>query len=591
MALQRAYEQFLATSSPSLLADDASLHYITTLTSLHGSAKIGKYLKDQLHELKKKEEKVLDAVESPNALVVEVSTTLEFVTGGGAYLPDLDDNFLADRMVNFPVIHIVTFNTNGQIAQIRQNWDQGSLLKLIDVIGKTGRNWPIRDGKEQIMLIASSVKSSGKSSGATQEEPVRPRGNSGHITGDPHASLSLFAPRQKNPLADQPAVVVNQRSSARPPQRDMGELFVNGDSLSPPSNDSARDRSESPSKFAKAGASKNYAPSRLFDPEEEDENTSHVKPENSPGSKNAYRSNPKRYEHFDMAGGQVEQEFHNEKPLKEVHAKHGSQWKFDDFNTPQKFKPSKVLRTNDVRHWGNSDDEVMDSPIKHKKVEKPRKDAETHFEFLDDGTPDAQRRIASRPRGAGANNGQALYKNNLYDDDNGGEAGGEEFKQSNTIANVKDRRKDFEPHFAMTDKSPLHTPAAGITDNKAKAVKLMDADWDAYDESPHQKENIPASPSRPNASGKGPLSDTTNTGINVAGDGMGGRKGAGQQYGAVPKIYKTGGDGMGGRKGGRQWGFGDESDGEEEGGINNPGKFHASKAQKAKPTGGDFWAF
>jgi hypothetical protein len=184
----------------------------------------------------------------------------------------------------------------------------------------------------------------------------------------------------------------------------------------------------------------------------------------------------------------------------------------------------------------------------------------------------------------------------LYDDGNGGTAGGEEFKQSNTLANVKDRQKDFDPHFAMTDDSPAHKPAAGITENKAKAVKMMDANWAAYDQSPHQKENMPASPStsRSNAPGKGPLSEATNknVGINIGGNGMGGKKGTERQWGfgddAPPsKGINIGGDGMGGKKGGgRQWGFGDESDEEVK------PKFKTGKTQgKPQATGGDFWDF
>lgn len=104
MSLQSVYEQFLATNDASLLATNASLHYITTLTTLKGAAAIDKHLSGQIHELKKKEEKVLDVVEASNALVVEVHTTIEFLTGGGAYLPGLDDNFLSDRIVTFPVV-------------------------------------------------------------------------------------------------------------------------------------------------------------------------------------------------------------------------------------------------------------------------------------------------------------------------------------------------------------------------------------------------------------------------------------------------------------------------------------------------------
>lgn len=104
MALQSAYKQFLAAPNSSFLSSDASLHYITTLTSIKGSAEIIKYLNGQSHELKKNEEKFLDVVEGANNLAAEIHTTVEFVSGGGAYLPSLDDNFLADRIVTLPIV-------------------------------------------------------------------------------------------------------------------------------------------------------------------------------------------------------------------------------------------------------------------------------------------------------------------------------------------------------------------------------------------------------------------------------------------------------------------------------------------------------
>jgi len=56
------------------------------------------------------------------------------------------------------------------------------------------------------------------------------------------------------------------------------------------------------------------------------------------------------------------------------------------------------------------------------------------------------------------------------------------------------------------------------------------------------------------------------------------------------------GDGMGGKKGaGRSWGFGDDSDGEEAGGLNGVGgKFRKGlpgKKQTHQASGGDFWDF
>ncbi|KAF8854437.1 hypothetical protein BDZ45DRAFT_676978 [Acephala macrosclerotiorum] len=577
MSLQAVYKQFLAAPNSALLASNASLHYITTLVTINGSSEIIKHLNSQTRELKKKEEKYLDVVEGSDALAVELHTTIEFVFGGGAYLPALDDNFLADRVVTFPIIHMVSFDADGKIQQIRQSWDQGSLLKLIDVIGKTGRNWPIRDGKDQIKLIINSVKSSGKTlvdgpPPPTAEEAAynRSRGNSTHVTRDPHASLSLFAPRGER-FEDPLPTVMAPKSSAKPPPRDINEIF--GVQTSPVEPE----RSESPSRIApKVGAGKNYGPSRLFDAE------SAAAPD--PKTEKMYRPSAARYQHFDFGDGEEA-----EKKKKPVDAtKHSSQWKFDDFMTPQKPVPSKVLRTNDVRHWGNSDDEVADSPVKAKKVDKPRPSAETHFEFEDDGTSEDGPRLVSRPRGAGQNNGLGLYKDNLFDEETGAAVVGND--PVPTLANVKDRRKDFDPHFAMTDDSPASKPAAQhVPDNRAKVVKMMDANWDTYDQSPNQKENHHSA-----------SSDTTKS-MTIAGDGMGGKKGPLSEATNImshrndnPKGINTAGDGMGGKKGsGRLWGFGDDSDGEESGDIHTKaGKFRTGKTQgKQQATGGDFWDF
>jgi len=519
--------------------------------------------------------------------------------------------------------HIVSFDADRKITQIRQSWDQGSLLKLIDVIGRTGRNWPISDGKDQIKLIANSVKSAGKSA------PVREDGhrhlareNSSNVTRDPHASLSLFAPREKNTNEAQPGAVP-PRSSAKPPQRNYHDLFVGNESDQSPASPSkdfaqARDSFASPSGgIAKGGAGKNFAQSRLFDRDDEE---SSVRP--SPNKP----LNPNKYQHFAFADGSDEQDAPHNSKLKDVKSKHGSQWTFDDFNTPAKVVPTKAVRNNDVRHWGNSDDEVLDSPIKVKKVDKPRRDAETHFEFKDDGTPPGGPRVVGRPRGAGGNTGMGLYTNNLYEDDIGGTRGGNEPRGVKSIANTSDRRKDFDPHFEMTDDSPVtKEPRPHISDDRAKVIKMMDANWKAYD-SPVQKENFPGSPSptRPNGSSKVPLSETTNMpirsdfsaqSINIAGDGMGSRKSAANQEishkpitvagdgmgsrkvvgGPAPTVQKginVGGDGMGGKKGsGRQWGFGDESDGEEQQ-ASHASKFQTGKTQgKPQATGGDFWDF
>lgn len=104
-SLKDTYLNFLANPSPiALSSDTASLNYIPTLTTINSAASIVKHLLAHHLVLKKKQETVLTTIESHDAICLDVETTLEFLTGGGAYLPGLDDNFLADRVVTFPMV-------------------------------------------------------------------------------------------------------------------------------------------------------------------------------------------------------------------------------------------------------------------------------------------------------------------------------------------------------------------------------------------------------------------------------------------------------------------------------------------------------
>ncbi|KAH0545080.1 hypothetical protein FGG08_000851 [Glutinoglossum americanum] len=571
MSLQSIYTKFLAAPSAAALADDSatSLHYIPTLTTIHEAQPIVKHLRAQVPQLKKREENVLSATESDTGLVLEVETTLELLTSGGAYLPGLDDNFLADKVLTFPIIHIVQFNENRQIQQIRLHWDQASLLKQVDVIGTRAKNWPIRDGKDQIRLISSSTSLVGKSlssstSSTAAGRVVPSKGHStngsttNHPTRDPHASLTLFAPRDLNEDAPRPAAVA-PRASAKPPARDYHDLFVGNESDASPATVS-KGRSFAGGKPSeeiiapKMGAGKNFQPSRLFDNEE-----TIPTPQQSP-ERTSRKPNPKKYNHFDFGDGSEEGNLTHATaaPPAKPRSKHASQWDFEDFVTPEKV--TAKVRGQQVRHFGWSDDEVNEeSPVKHKTVAAPRRDAETHFEFQDDGTPSGTRRPAGHPRGTAHNTGLGLYQNNLY-----GDAEPKPSQQQNqplgNVTNIN-HRKNFDSQFSMTDDSPASKDQKKEKstggDHKA-AVRMMDSNWDAYDQSPQviKKENTENKPSK--------------TGIKTTGDGMGAKKGAG-----------------------RQWGFGDDSDGEENGGVNGRGfrKGVPSRKQQEPATGNTFWDF
>ncbi|KAF6236558.1 hypothetical protein HO173_005339 [Letharia columbiana] len=635
-SLKSVYQSFLASPNASALNNDASLNYITTLTTINTAAAIIKHHAAHQKVLTKKEEKVLSCIEGRDALCLDVETTLEFITGGGAYLPGLDDNFLADRVVTFPMVHIVHFDSTQKIQQVRLYWDQGSLLKLVDVIGSRARNWPIRDGKDQARLIASSAAVITQSNGPTRPATengscdadhaavtTKPRSQSKNVTRDPHASLALFAPREEEEDSSAPAAVA-PRASAKPPPRDYHDLFVGNESDASPIS---KEKIISPQKenmtlgpiAPKGGVGKNYQPSRLFETDNPQPGTPGTPIESSA---KFIKPDPNKYNHFEFGDGNEKQMPMAARPK----SKHQNNWDFADVMTPDKV-PIKV-RGQDVRHFGWSDDEpVMDSPVKHPAVAKARPDANTNFEFQDDDTPGGERG-PDHHRGQANAKGFGMYQNNVFDES---DLPHSPEKKGHPLANLEDRRKNFDPHFSMTDDAPSHSANVDkqpIPEARAKVIQQMGAQWEASGQSPvsrHPTSKIedvinPTSGDKENFLNGG---GNKHVGIKSGGDGMGGKKGAGRSWGfgddspgpqpasknenRINPVsgdkenisngggkkhvgIKNGGDGMGGKKGaGRAWGFGDDSDEDGVGGRNG-GKFQASKIQQA-PKDSGFWDF
>ncbi|KAF1813704.1 hypothetical protein P152DRAFT_457072 [Eremomyces bilateralis CBS 781.70] len=569
MSLSQLYKQFLASPNASFLADDASLCYVPTLVTINNATAVIKHYTSQAKQLSKKAEKFVSVVEGSNALSIDVETTIEFQTGGGAYLPGLDDNFLTEKVVVLPSIHIVHFDEQQKIRQIRKYWDQGSLLKSIEVIGARARNWPLRDGKDQVRLIStyaaaltggpgpSAPPTASRRTTASRDSDHRPLKSRSHAgsttsaTNDPHATLSLFGPRSVDEDERSFGPGPTPRASARPPTRDLEAIL--GGSEDPPAQSSpgASVRSPSPHKrmgiAPKSGAGKNFQPTRLFEEEE------------APIEK-GIKTNAKKYNHFEFGEGEEVHVNQAERDAKHK-AKHGSQWGFEDFATPQ--APKTRVRPNEERHFGWSDDEEK-SPVRRPIVHRARPDAETHFEFVDDGTPGAERRIIGGAKGRTANNGQGLYKDQILGDDsdtpvkNAG-AGAKKGPLTSITTNPNNvaRTKDFGAHWDMTDESPevTHTgenvgPTArkNVSEDRKKVIKGLDATWEMTDQSPE--------PTR--------------------------------------QIYKTGGDGMGGKKGGRSWGIGDESEGEAENVRAGERKGRGGRGRAAAPgeqSTKDFWEF
>ena len=458
----------------------------------------------------------------------------------------------------------------------------------MDVIGSRAKHWPIRDGKDQARLIASSVAHTSEAHGSlgnttkqmgdvtitSKQTSPRKKGS-----GDPHTSLSLFGPRSENQEEAYNDQVVAPRASSKPAPRDYHDLFVGNESDVSPAS---KDRVGSPKKenviAPKGGAGKNYQPSRLFDNEE---------PETTNGSSphKPMKVNPTKYSHFEFTDTYDEEPKQPSRPRQK--SKHQSQWDFADFATPEKL-PNRS-RPQDARHFGFGDEKPdVESPTKDLTVKQPRRDADTHFEFKDDGVPPADRKLG-HPRGQGPKNSSSLYKNHLFGDEEHDLAAKDKTQPPNAVVSLKDRQKDFNPHFEIADASP------GLGEKIASGNSR-----------PVAKDNTVFGQER------------INTGINIAGDGMGGRKGAGMGWSLGDEIddsrttnmksgnfaagkenmgirkdtsnigIKTGGDGMGGRKGmASTWGFGDESDEFGPGGS-KADKFLASKKQQAPKDSWDF---
>lgn len=397
---------------------------------------------------------------------------------------------------------------------------------------------------------------------------------------DPHATLSLFQPRDANRDAAVSQPIAPRAQSAKPPPREYSELFVGEDPASP----SPANAYSSPQKRgipAKSGAGKNFKPNRLFEGDEEEiatpagppspqkrgipaksgagknfkpnrlfEETEEEKAAPTPMS---VKTNAKKYDHFEFGNGEDEAT-PKVRETARPKSKHMSQWDFEDFVTPEKVR-EKVLGQS-VRHFGWSDDEVglfykpecfevapapispvneianfcapqdEGSPVRRPVVHKARPDAEAHFEFVDDGTPEGQRKEAVS-KGRLHNKGLGLYKDHVLgstsDDEDDTPKGDAKRPLNDVTTHIKNenRQKDFGAHWEMRDDSPgpEKAPFNGnkLPENKKKVLKTMDANWGLYADSPEQP------------------------GIKTAGNGMGGRKGTDASwtlYGESPTQAK-----------------------------------------------------
>ena len=394
---------------------------------------------------------------------------------------------------------------------------------------------------------------------------------------DPHASLSLFEPRdvaqeERNSNFESPNVA--RRMSAKPPPRDYSELFGSGDNevATPTPAAALRERSISPNKRnaipIKRGAGKHFSTNRLFDENDEPD------PRTKLRSPERVKTDARKYDHFEFGDGEDAS-----KERKERHkSTHANQWDFEDFATP--LKPTTGIRPNDQRHFGWSDDEAdtASSPPKRPVVHQPRPDAKPHFEFTDEGTPTVQKPQAKTNA---LNKGLGLYDNHInsgsgddHDSDTHAAAGPLTEAKSNI-----NRKKDFDAHWEMRDKSPAATPTkengaatAAAPPPKKTLPSQMQSHWATYDGSPE-----------PQQQGKKPEAGKENTGTSTTTTNENAGPVATRNAAKVRKQTE------------RSWGFGDDGDGdggeEDAGLVDRQARAGAKKQTSAAGGEKSFWDF
>ncbi|KAF7594955.1 hypothetical protein BBP40_007763 [Aspergillus hancockii] len=497
MSLQEVYQRFLSEPRSASLADDVALIYITTTTRVDGTDAVVKHLARQDHVLKRKSQQVIDAVEGLNSLSLDVDTTVEFVSGGGPYLPALDDNFLSDRVATFPTVHIVRFNSQNQIQQVKVYWDQASLLKQVEVIGSRSRGWPIRDGKDQSRLIKAAASSAPVDPPPERVPAHKEENGDSHsnVTSpgkryikDPHAAESLEALLSPGKDRADPVRPPRAPASAKPPQRDLSELFVAHEDDQEPDASPSRGKPIAP----KIGAGKNYRASRIFD----DDDTVATAPGEKP-QQIAYRAHPKRFDHFELGADNSEREIKPKTSRPVSSQGKGPQWNFEDFVTPE--KPTRQLRGQELRSFSVSDEEPEKQqapPARPRAAQQTRRETDTHFDLTDGFS---EKSGGSRIIRSFQNKGMGLYKNHLFNDED------EPVKPSTKDKSVAQkgnasRKTDLETHWTITDESPAKSKAdenkKPIAADRQRAVKAMEPSWDTYDESPQPRKVVRPPPHR-----------------------------------------------------------------------------------------------
>ena len=308
---------------------------------------------------------------------------------------------------------------------MRLYWDQASVLKQLNVIGRSGRNWPIKDGADQIKMMVESI------SRHSVAVPAAQNGGSGTVRAsrsqsqgrenamrDPHASLHLFQAADDGAPVDKPRPP-RSSSAFRPPSRDLESIIGESD--------------EPPQQVKPPKSRGSFSQNKTFDLGEQHQDGAKT----PPAVLRTPNVNPKKYEHFEFGDDDDDDDklakpsVFNTRPLPGARAKNAASWDFEDFVTPEKHTMRQ--RPDDKRHFDWSGEDEDDSkkaaaaakPLSNvaSALNNARRNDISQFEIADnspaDGASEAQK-LHDRPGKSDRNKAgyQWTAHQNALDDEN-----------------------------------------------------------------------------------------------------------------------------------------------------------------------------
>ncbi|KAK9312519.1 hypothetical protein V1522DRAFT_366676 [Lipomyces starkeyi] len=219
----QAYVTFLNSPQATHLLPNARVTYVTSSQVFDGTeAILSNAILNARHV--KKSEKIISTHIASNSIVLETVTTIEFVNGTGSYVTGLDKNFVVDNTVILPVIHTVIFEAD-KIKSIRLFWDQGTMLKQLNIIGSRGNIWPIVSGRDQEKLMISDVVPSSKLVPVGEKtETFSPRNQLDISQLEPEIEVVLPRP-----------AVIPTAASSKPQSRSLEDMIDSQAGPTPPS--------------------------------------------------------------------------------------------------------------------------------------------------------------------------------------------------------------------------------------------------------------------------------------------------------------------------------------------------------------------